>query len=146
MIDPELVELWVQSWQATRGDIDFEARRDWFVAHMKKLQEDGARTLRADGPDGLLGFVTINPTTCYMDQLAVRPSAFGTGVADGLIALAKQCSPGRVDLLVNQDNYRAIGFYQRVGFVITGEAETKIKVWSMTWTPTRDSLEECKSI
>jgi putative acetyltransferase len=145
-IDPELVELWVQSWKATRSDIDFEARRGWFIGHMENLHDGGARILRADGPEGLQGFATIHPITGYMDQLAVRPDAFGTGVGDRLIALARRNCPGRIDLLVNQDNFRAIRFYQRVGFVITGEAETKIKLWSMTWTPTRDSVEQCKSI
>jgi putative acetyltransferase len=139
-ITAELVELWVQSWKATRSDIDFDARRDWFVQHMNGLHEAGATTILACDGAVMLGFVTINPHTNYMDQLAMRPDAFGSGVADQLVATAKYRSPYRIDLLVNQDNPRAIRFYRRAGFNITGEGGTKFKVWSMTWTPQHDKV------
>jgi len=145
-VDDALVELWVESWKATRSDIDFAARRGWFVRHMAGLRDGGALTLRAEADGALLGFVTINPVTFYLDQLAVRSRAFGTGVADRLMDGAKRRSPERIDLLVNQDNPRAIRFYEKAGFRITGAGGTNFPLWSMTWTPARANVSPCRSI
>lgn len=119
---PALMELWVASWRATYADIDFDARLEWFEAHLAALEADGALTLclHDDEPSALAGFVVINPATGWLDQLCVHPNCFGAGAARALIDAARQASPNRIRLDVNADNTRARRFYEREGFSLVG--------------------------
>jgi len=67
----------------------------------------------------LVGFVTID-AQAYLDQLVVAPERWGSKLADALVDEAKQLSPHSITLLVNDDNARAIRFYERNGFVHAG--------------------------
>ena len=69
----------------------------------------------------MIGFVTIEPHTHYLDQLVVAPQFWGHAVAAALMAQAKQISPDFIDLDVNTDNARALAFYKKQGFAVTGE-------------------------
>ena len=115
----ELLDLWVAAWRRTYAEIDFEARRDWLKNHIVQLECGGARTLLLLEGAGraLVGFVTIDPATHWLDQLCVRPERFGSGAAEALIEAARSLSPARLRLDVNQDNERAVAFYEREGFV-----------------------------
>lgn len=127
-----LLDLWVASWRATFPDIDFDARRAWFVDHVAELEAAGAALICAfeetmkPGERRLVGFVLIDPKTGWLDQIAVRPSAFGAGVGRELLNAAKRASPGRIALDVNADNFRALRFYKREGFVRTGAGVNKL--------------------
>ena len=61
----------------------------------------------------MIGFVTVDPRTLYLDQIVVAPEHWGSGVGAALIAEAKRLSPAGLDLDVNTDNARAIRFYGR---------------------------------
>jgi putative acetyltransferase len=63
--------------------------------------------------------VTID-TRAYLDQLVVAPEHWGSPLADALVDEAKRLSPDTITLLVNDDNARAIRFYERNGFVRAG--------------------------
>lgn len=133
-----LVDLWVASWKATVPDIDFDARRPWFLGHLELMRSEGVHVLvaspKAGGP--LAGFVTIAPATGYLDQLAVSPAFWGRGAAEALMAAARARSASRIVLDVNQDNVRAVAFYRRLGFVITSEGQNPVSkraVWRMEW-------------
>ena len=65
----------------------------------------------------MVGFVTVDPSTFDLDQIVVAPEAWGSGVAAALMAEAKRISPDGLDLHVNNDNARAIRFYEKHGFV-----------------------------
>jgi putative acetyltransferase len=55
-----------------------------------------------------------------------------------LLAEAKRISPAGLDLDVNIDNARAIAFYGKCGFVITGAGKNPISgkpVHHMSWRP-----------
>jgi putative acetyltransferase len=112
-----LAKLWLASWQEAMPEIDFSARFQWFVDHMRTLEAAGFVTVCAiDGPDSIVGFVSIHPDTAYLDQLAVAPAAKGTGVARLLLGEARRISPQNIVLEVNEDNRRALAFYKREGF------------------------------
>jgi putative acetyltransferase len=86
----------------------------------------------------MVGFVTVDPRTFDLDQLVVAPEAWGQGVAAALLAEAKRISPAGLDLHVNTDNLRAIRFYERQGFIISGEAlnwRSGAQVHKMVWRP-----------
>ncbi len=118
---PDLTDLWVAAWRATGMPVDFEARREWFIAHLEKLASSGADIVVArDGDGALAGFVTMDRESGHLDQLCVAPARQGEGVARVLLGEAKARAPGCVRLEVNADNLRACRFYQREGFVATG--------------------------
>lgn len=125
---PALLDLWVAAWRATYPDIDFDARRDWLRAHIARLEQDGARTLLLfEGePSALAGLVVVDPATQWLDQLCVHPIRFGAGAGKMLIDAARRLSPTRIRLDVNADNARAIAFYERQGFVRTGEGRASL--------------------
>lgn len=137
---PELADLWVAAWTQAMPQIDFEARRAWFVDHIGGLEADGAAIVCAfDADNGdMLGFVTIDPANGYLDQIAVAPKAQGSSAAKVLLAEAQRLSPARVRLQVNAGNPRAIAFYEREGFVKTGESVNPMSglpTISLEWRP-----------
>jgi putative acetyltransferase len=132
-----LAELWAASWREAMPDVDFAARRPWFLDHLRALEADGAITICAfDGLNRLLGFVTVDPATAYLDQLAVAPEAKGTGAAKLLLNEARRLSPNGLVLDVNQDNARALAFYASEGFAKTAEGvnpRSGFKTWRLRW-------------
>ena len=133
-----LVDLWVESWRVTCPEINFDARRAWFVDHLAEIEAQGAKLVCALDQRGMLGFVTIDPATGWLDQIAVHPSAFGGDCAKALLAEARRLSPARVKLDVNADNFRALRFYLREGFLKTGEGVNAMsgrKTFALEWRP-----------
>ena len=136
----ELRELWVAAWKATAIDLDFDARRPWFSRHAQALAAAGYAVDVAMREGRLLGFVIFNPGTGHVDQLAMHPRAQGGGAATALIDHVKALCPGGLKLDVNQDNLRAVRFYLREGFVITGEGISQasgLKLHDMVWRVAR---------
>jgi putative acetyltransferase len=129
--------LWVAAWQRTMPRIDFAARRGWILERLDIQIETGTITLCAVcEPAKLLGFAMLEPARNYLEQLAVDPSRFGSGIGAALLDGAKGLCGGRLALRVNQDNPRAVRFYQRQGFRIVGEGVNpggRLKTWDMLW-------------
>jgi putative acetyltransferase len=112
-----LAKLWVASWQEAMPEIDFSARLQWFLDHLRTLDATGFVTVCAiDGSGSVIGFFSIDPATAYLDQLAVAPAVKGTRVARLLLDEARRISPQGIVLEVNADNRRAVAFYKREGF------------------------------
>ena len=68
----------------------------------------------------------------------VAPEVQHLGVGKALIDAAKQIGREGLYLHVNKDNARALGFYQKCGFVIAGEDVNRrsgAPVYMMTWRP-----------
>jgi len=130
-----LADLWIASWQEAMPTIDFPARRPWFLDHLRALERAGAVTICAlDSSDRLLGFATFDPTSAYLDQLAVAPEAKGSGAATLLLDEARRRTSGCLTLDVNQDNPRALRFYEREGFEKIAEGtnpHSGLKTWRL---------------
>lgn len=135
----QISDLWVATWAKTMPDIDFEARRPWFHGHLDTLRSGGAELHVAQAEDGrIAGFVAIHPGTGYLDQLAVAPAFWGKGAAEALMGVAKARVPGGIELDVNQDNPRAIAFYERLGLRIMAASTNPASgraIWRMAWRP-----------
>jgi putative acetyltransferase len=132
------IELWRRAWQLAYPEIDFAARVDWWRQRWREELVPTAEIAVAEADGEIVGFVTVDPGTLDLDQIVVAPEAWGMGVASLLIAEAKQISPGGLDLHVNTDNGRAIRFYEKHGFVISGEAlnwRSGAPVHKMSWRP-----------
>lgn len=132
------IELWRRTWQATYPLIDFDARLGWWRERWRSELVPTATVMVATLDSAIAGFVTVDPKTGYLDQIVVAPEHWRSGVAALLLAAAKRIAPVGLDLLVNQDNFRAIRFYQKHGFRITG-ADTNAKsgalLHKMSWRP-----------
>jgi len=131
------IALWLRTWQQTYPDIDFGARLAWWRDRWRNELVPLTQITVAERDGGLTGFVTVDPKTLYLDQIVVAPEAWGSGMAEALIAAARRLSPSGLDLQVNQDNARAIRFYEKQGFIITGEdrnASQRLTYW-MKWRP-----------
>ena len=132
------IELWQRTWQLAYPQIDFSTRVDWWRQRWHDELVPIATITVAEANGAMLGFVTVDPASLDLDQLVVAPEAWGGGVAKALVAEAKRISPNGLDLHVNTDNARAIRFYEREGFVISGEAlnwRSGAPVHKMSWRP-----------
>ena len=115
------IELWRRSWQTAYPAIDFAARVDWWRKRWRDELVPQAKIVVAEMDGVIEGFVTVDPTTGYLDQIVVAPEFWGSNVAAMLLDAAKRISPARLDLLVNKDNVRAIRFYEKHGFALAGD-------------------------
>jgi putative acetyltransferase len=130
------IELWRRTWAKHYPHIDFNARVDWWRERWRKELVPVAQIVLAEQDGALIGFVTIDPKTMYLDQIVVAPEAWGSGAALALLDEAKRRSPKGVDLLVNKDNARAIHFYEKHGFQYAGEDKNPVSgiaVNRMSW-------------
>ncbi|HXW40009.1 MAG TPA: GNAT family N-acetyltransferase [Xanthobacteraceae bacterium] len=132
------IALWLKSWQAAYPDIDFAARLEWWRQRWREQLVPAATIVVAEADGAASGFVTVDPGSGYVDQLVVAPQRWRSGVGTALIEQAKRIAPRGLTLDVNIDNARAIGFYRRCGFAITGAGQNPISgrpVHRMSWRP-----------
>jgi putative acetyltransferase len=130
------VALWLRSWQAAYPALDFAARLDWWRKRWRSELVPSTEIVIAETANAMIGFVTVDPRTLYLDQLVVAPESWGAGVGEALVVEAKRLSPLGLDLDVNTDNARAIAFYGKHGFAITGAGINPISrkpVHRMSW-------------
>jgi putative acetyltransferase len=132
------VALWLRTWQEAYPELDFAERLDWWRQRWRNELLPVAEVVIAETDGVMIGFVTVDPRTFYLDQIVVAPEHWRSGVGATLIAEAMRISPAGLDLDVNIDNVRAIGFYRRLGFLITGAGKNPISgkpVHRMSWRP-----------
>jgi putative acetyltransferase len=132
------VALWLRTWQKTYPELDFAERVDWWRERWRKELLPVVEVVVAEADGTMIGFVTVDPRTFYLDQIVVAPEHWRSGIGATLIAEAKLMSPAGLDLDVNIDNVRAIGFYRRLGFLVTGAGNNPISgkpVHRMSWRP-----------
>jgi len=136
------VALWLRSWQAAYPQIDFAARLGWWRERWRDALVPSATIVVAESGGGIVGFVTLDPANRYIDQIVVAPPHWGTRVGTALIAEAKRLSPAGLELDVNTDNARAIGFYRKHEFAVTGQGVNPVSgrpVHRMSWRPRQQS-------
>lgn len=132
------IELWRRTWQQAYPAIDFARRLDWWRTRWRGELVPCAVITVAERDGEMLGFVTVDPENGYLDQIVVAPEEWGSALAAALIEAAKRCAPGGLELLVNQDNARAIRFYEKHGFVVSGADRNPLSgapLHRMRWRP-----------
>jgi putative acetyltransferase len=132
------IELWRRTWQQAYPQINFAARLAWWRQRWRSELVPEATITVAERDGALVGFVTVDPRSLYLDQIVVGPEAWGSDVAEALIKEAMRLSPRGLDLHVNTDNVRAIRFYEKHNFKIAGQGVNPISgrpVYTMSWRP-----------
>ena len=72
--EADAIELWRQTWQAAYPHFDFTARLDWWRDRWRTELVPVATIVVAERSDGLVGFVTVDPSNGYLgDCSGVRP-------------------------------------------------------------------------
>jgi putative acetyltransferase len=130
------IELWRRTWSKHYPHLDFNARLAWWRERWRNELVPVAQIVLAERDDNLIGFVTVDPKTMYLDQIVVAPEYWGSEIATALLDEAKRLSPKGLDLLVNKDNFRAIRFYEKRGFMYAGEDKNPVSgiaVNRMAW-------------
>jgi putative acetyltransferase len=131
------IALWQRAWQHAYPQLDFAARVAWWGARWRDELVPAARIVIAEQNGTMAGFVTVD-STGYLDQIVVAPEAWGSPVASALLDEAKRISPTGLELLVNQDNERAIRFYKKHAFAISGtdtNPRSGAALYRMRWQP-----------
>lgn len=132
------IALWLRSWQAAYPALNFDERLAWWRERWRNELVPTAEIVVAETVQGIVGFVTVDVRTLYLDQIVVAPERWRSGVGAALIGEAKHLSPAGLDLDVNTDNARAIRFYEKLGFSIGGAGVNPISgkpVHRMRWRP-----------
>ncbi len=131
------IALWQRTWQLAYPAIDFAARVPWWRERWRNELVPAADIVVAEQDGTLAGFVTIDRSG-YLDQLVVSPESWGSDVGALLVEEAKRLSPEGITLLVNDDNARAIRFYEKNGFLAAGSDVNPVSgrpVRRMRWNP-----------
>ena len=90
---------------------------------------EGRVRVAVDGHGRILGFsivLTVEDAACELDDLFVEPDSMRLGVGRLLVEdVAARAATGGANHVTVIANPRAVGFYERLGFQITGEASTR---------------------
>jgi putative acetyltransferase len=132
------VTLWLRTWQAAYPELDFTERLEWWQRRWRNELLPSALVMVAEIDGTMVGFVTVDPRTFYLDQIVVAPEHWRSGVGAALLAAARRISPAGLDLDVNTDNARAIRFYAKHGFVVAATGVNPISgkpIQRMSWRP-----------
>ncbi len=136
-----LADLWIASWNAVMPGIDFAARRSWFLSYLRDIELKGRETICAFDGHTMLGFILLDCEHGVLEQIAISPELFGSGVASLLLDEAKRRCASGLSLEVNADNPRALRFYEKSGFERRepGVNPTSgLQTWLMRWPSMRD--------
>lgn len=115
----QLIEIWEASVRATH---DFLAEDDLLELKPLILEQyfDAVELTCARDDDGtILGFCGVHDGA--IEMLFIAPEARGTSVGSLLASHAIQ-NQGATRVDVNEHNRQAIGFYQHIGFTVTGRS------------------------
>jgi putative acetyltransferase len=132
------IDLWRRAWDAAMPEINFGERLNWWRKRWTEELVPNNNITIAETNDRIVGFVVIDLKSGYLDQIVVEASSWGSGVAERLLAEAQRISPNGIALDVNQSNLRAVKFYERAGFMQTGEGKNPTShkpTWRYEWKP-----------
>ncbi|EPQ0973179.1 acetyltransferase [Citrobacter farmeri] len=115
----KLIAIWCRSVDATHDFLSKEYRIE-LEKLVRSFLPEAPLWVAADEQDEPVAFMLL--TGDHMDALFVDPEARGCGVGKLLIEHALSLAP-TLTTHVNEQNEQAVGFYKKLGFMVTGRAE-----------------------
>jgi putative acetyltransferase len=116
---PEIIEVWEQSVRATHQFLPEE-----YLQQIKSLLPSifpAVQLFVVQDHNKIAGFLGVAEKK--IEMLFIHPGSRGKGIGKQLTEFAMyELQADKVD--VNEQNEQATGFYQRMGFVVTGREET----------------------
>ena len=116
----KLISIWCRAVDATHDFLSIQDRAEIEV-QVREFLPDAPLWVAVDDDDSPVAFMLLSEH--HLEALFVDPDARGGGVGRQLVEHALASIP---DLTtdVNAQNTQAVGFYQKMGFVVTGRSET----------------------
>ena len=116
----KLISIWCRAVDATHDFLSIQDRAEIEV-QVREFLPDAPLWVAIDDDDSPVVFMLLSEH--HLEALFVDPDARGGGVGRQLVEHALASIP---DLTtdVNAQNTQAVGFYQKMGFVVTGRSET----------------------
>lgn len=143
----DLYGVWRRAVAATH---DFVAAGD--LAEIDRLVRNqylpGAEFTVACGADGrVLAFMGMSGST--IDSLFVDADVRGSGIGRRLVEYARRLHPEGLTVDVNEQNVQAVGFYERLGFDVTGRSAVDHQgkpypLLYLRWSPPPPPDENCE--
>lgn len=117
--DERVVQIWSDAVDATH---DFLAPGDRHELNelVGGFLPQAPLWVAVDADDRPLAFMLLDGA--HMEALFVDPACRGTGIGSALVRHALALNPG-ITTDVNEQNEKALGFYERMGFKRTGRSE-----------------------
>ena len=116
----KLIAIWCRSVDATHDFLSKAYRRE-LEELVRAFIPEAPLWVAVNTEDQPIAFMLL--TGDHMDALFVDPDVRGCGVGRLLIAHALSLTP-TLTTNVNEQNEQAVGFYQKMGFRVTGRSET----------------------
>ena len=115
---PQIMDIWRRAVDATH---DFLAAddRDAIEAELVTFFPQISLLLAVDDSDTPLGFMFLHDG--HMEALFIDPDQHGKGIGKALIQRALAEHPA-LTTDVNEQNHKALGFYEHLGFERTGRS------------------------
>ena len=139
--EEDVIQFWRRAWQRAMPQINFDKRfgdqRQYWKA---KIASESPKTMTivAEWRGDVVGFMTIDWETGYLDQLVVAREFWRSSVGELLLSEAKWLSPTGLDLNLDPNNVHAVRFFEKYKFVKTGDVKNGPDgpIQNMQWRPT----------
>ena len=138
--EEDVIQLWRRAWQKAMPGINFEERfgdrrKYWKTKVVSKVPKP--MIIVAEWRGDVVGFISIDWETGYLDQLVVACEFWKSTVGEMLLSEAKWISPTGVDLNVDPNNDHAVRFFEKHKFVKTGDVKNGLDgpIQGMQWRP-----------
>lgn len=116
---PSIIQIWKSSVDATHDFLTAHDRQE-IEKEVVGFFSETPVWVAANQQDQPLGFMFLREG--HLEALFVDASARGLGVGKQLVSHALALHPN-LSVDVNEQNQQAIGFYQHMGFQVTGRSE-----------------------
>ena len=113
----EIARIWHASWRSTGLGSEDDVSLEQLRARIPREIAGGWELFVAEDGGEIAAMLAFKRAQKYLDQLFVAPAFQGKGIGKRLLAFARAAMPGEIWLRTDEENARAIGWYEREGFV-----------------------------